>query len=212
MKRTIYALCTALCALFAVVSCSKSDDNNGNQGGTQNNSQNQQAARSNNFSNEVKAIASQEFIQKMRDGGATIYGGTTPPEVKLPSGFLFHTGEIVLSHTTLGSEEPLIGKVHDGFFYRFYNQNGSKLKVDYFNQSGRTYAANGVDAVISGEGNKFTIFFLNKERDLVALSGEFTGDAIRDFQQSVINKVGEPIGAVRVFKSKSGYAESTREF
>jgi len=33
MKRTIYALCTALCALFAVVSCSKSDDNNGNQGG-----------------------------------------------------------------------------------------------------------------------------------------------------------------------------------
>ena len=98
------------------------------------------------------------------------------------------------------------------FFYRFYNQNGSKLKVDYFNQSGGTYAARGVDAVISGEGNNFTIFFLNKERDLVALSGEFTGDAIKDFQQSVINKVGEPIGAVRVFKSKSGYAESTREF
>ena len=212
MKRTIYALCTALCALFAVVSCSKSDDNNGNQGGTQNNSQNQQATRSNNFSTEVKAIASQEFIQKMRDGGATIYGGTTPPEVKLPSGFLFHTGEIVLSHTTLGSEEPLIGKVHDGFFYRFYNQNGSKLKVDYFNQSGGTYAARGVDAVISGEGNHFTLFFLNKERDLVALSGEFTGDAIKDFQQSVINKVEEPIGTVRVFKSKSGYAESTREF
>ena len=98
------------------------------------------------------------------------------------------------------------------FFYRFYNQNGSKLKVDYFNQSGRTYAANSVDAVISREGNKFTIFFLNKERDLVALSGEFTGDAIKDFQQSVINKVEEPIGTVRVFKSKSGYAESTREF
>ena len=212
MKRTIYALCTAICALFAVVSCSKSDDNNGNQGGTQNNSQNQQATRSNNFSNEVKAIASQEFIQKMRDGGATIYGGTTPPEVKLPSGFLFHTGEIVLSHTTLGDKDPIINKVQDGFFYRFYNQNGSKLKVDYFNQSGRTYAANGVDAVISGEGNKFTIFFLNKERDLVALSGEFTGDAIKDFQQSVINKVEEPIGTVRVFKSKSGYAESTREF
>ena len=212
MKRTIYALCTALCALFAVVSCSKSDDNNGNQGGTQNNSQNQQATRSNNFSNEVKAIASQEFIQKMRDGGATIYGGTTPPEVKLPSGFLFHTGEIVLSHTTLGSEEPLIGKVHDGFFYKFYNQSGSKLKVDYFNQSGGTYAARGVDAVISGEGNNFTIFFLNKERDLVALSGEFTGDAIKDFQQSVINKVEKPVGTVRVFKSKSGYAESTREF
>ena len=202
MKRTIYALCTMVCALFVMTSCSKSDDDKGSNGGIVNN----------NFSSEVTAVASKETIQKMATGGATIYGGTTPPEVKLPSGFLFHTGEIVLSHTTLGDKDPIINKIQDGFFYRFYNQKGSKLKVDYFNQAGRTYAANGVDAVISGEGNKFTIFFLNKERNLVALSGEFTGDAIKDFQQSVINKVGEPIGAVRVFKSKSGYAESTREF
>lgn len=200
MKRTIYALCTVVCALLLMTSCSKSDDEKG--GGIKNN----------NFSSEVTAVASKDLIQKMATGGATIYGGTTPPEVKLPSGFLFHTGEIVLSHTTLGDKDPIINKIQDGFFYRFYNQNGSKLKVDYFNQSGRTYAANGVDAVISGEGNNFTIFFLNKERDLVALSGEFTGDAIKDFQQSVINKVEEPIGTVRVFKSKSGYAESTREF
>ena len=198
-KRTIYALCTVVCALFVMTSCSKSDDEKG-------------GINNDNFSSEVTTVASKETIQKMAVGKATIYGGTTPPEVKLPSGFLFHTGEIMLSHTTLGDKNPIINKIQDGFFYRFYNQNGSKLKVDYFNQSGRTYAANGVDAVISGEGNKFTIFFLNKERDLVALSGEFTGDAIKDFQQSVINKVEEPIGTVRVFKSKSGYAESTREF
>jgi len=185
-----------------MTSCSKSDDDNKGEGGINNN----------NFSSEVTAVASKETIQKMAAGKATIYGGTTPPEVKLPSGFLFHTGEIVLSHTTLGDKDPIINKVQDGFFYRFYNQNGSKLKVDYRNHAGGTYAANGVNAVISGEGNKFTIFFLNKERDLVALSGEFTGDAIKDFQQSVINKVEEPIGTVRVFKSKSGYAESTREF
>ena len=198
MKRTIYALCTVVCALLLMTSCSKSDDEKG--GGIKNN----------NFSNEVTAVASKDLIQKMAAGGATIYGGTTPPEVKLPSGFLFHTGEIVLSHTTLGSEEPLIGKVQDGFFYRFYNQNGSKLKVDYFNQSGRTYAANGVDAVISGEGNKFTIFFLNKERDLVALSGEFTEGAINGFQWANYVKVASsksPEGTVRIFKSKSGRAE-----
>ena len=202
MKRTIYALCTVVCALFVMTSCSKSDDDKGGNGGIVNN----------NFSSEVTAVAPKDIIQKMATGGATIYGGTTPPEVKLPSGFLFHTGEIVLSHTTLGDKDPIINKVQDGFFYRFYNQNGSKLKVDYFNQSGRTYAANSVDAVISREGNKFTIFFLNKERDLVALSGEFTGDAIKDFQQSVINKIEEPIGTVRVFKSKDGYAGSTCEF
>ena len=198
MKRTIYALCTVVCALLLMTSCSKSDDEKG--GGIKNN----------NFSSEVTAVASKDLIQKMATGGATIYGGTTPPEVKLPSGFLFHTGEIVLSHTTLGDKDPIINKIQDGFFYRFYNQNGSKLKVDYFNQSGRTYAANGVDAVISGEGNNFTIFFLNKERDLVALSGEFTEGAINGFQWANYVKVASsksPEGTVRIFKSKSGRAE-----
>lgn len=193
----MYALCTVICALFVMTSCSKSDDEKG-------------GINNNNFSSEVTAVASKETIQKMAANKATIYGGTTPPEVKLPSGFLFHTGEIVLSHTTLGDKDPIINKVHDGFFYKFYNQNGSKLKVDYFNQSGRTYAANGVDAVISGEGNKFTIFFLNKERDLVALSGEFTEGAINGFQWANYVKVASsksPEGTVRIFKSKSGRAE-----
>ena len=198
MKRTIYALCTVVCALFVMTSCSKSDDDKGGNGGIVNN----------NFSSEVTNVASKETIQKMAANKATIYGGTTPPRVE---GY-FTSGEVELTHTSLGDNDPLKSAAFDGFYYRFYEQNGSKLKVDYRNHAGGTYAANGVDAVISGEGNKFTIFFLNKERDLVALSGEFTGDAIKDFQQSVINKVEEPIGTVRVFKSKSGYAESTREF
>ena len=198
MKRTIYALCTVVCALFVMTSCSKSDNEKGGNGGIVNN----------NFSSEVTAVASKETIQKMAANKATIYGGTTPPRVE---GY-FTSGEVQLTHTSLGDNDPLKSAAFDGFYYRFYEQNGSKLKVDYRNHAGGTYAANGVNAVISGEGNKFTIFFLNKERDLVALSGEFTGDAIKDFQQSVINKVEEPIGTVRVFKSKSGYAESTREF
>lgn len=73
MKRTIYALCTAICALFAVVSCSKSDDNNGNQGG---------GITNNTFSNEVTKVVSQDLIKKMADGGATIYRGTNPPAVE----------------------------------------------------------------------------------------------------------------------------------
>lgn len=205
MKKTIYALSVAVCTLFALVSCSKSDDNDGKKGGIVNN----------NFSTEVKSIASEEAIKKMSDGGTTIYGGTNPPEVKLPSGFIFHTGELVLSHSTLGNQDPLINATHDAFFYKFYGQNGSRLKIDYFNQAGGTYAARGVDAVISGEGDKFTIFFLNKELDLTTISGEFTGDAIKDFQQAAISKKEDrnsPVGTVRVFKSKSGYAESIREF
>jgi hypothetical protein len=201
MKRNIYALCTAICALFAVVSCSKSDDNNGDKGGITNNT----------FSSEVTKVVSQDLIKKMADGGATIYGGTNPPAVE---GF-FTTGALELIHSSFGiDKDPLRGRF-DGFFYKFYGKNGSNIKVDYRNHSGGTYAAQGVNAVISGEGDKFTIFFINKAGDLHAISGTFTGDAIEGFQETDYVKVGtntSPVGTVRVLKSKDGRAEKIQGF
>ena len=201
MKRNIYALCTAICALFAVVSCSKSDDNNGDKGGITNNT----------FSSEVTKVVSQDLIKKMADAGATIYGGTNPPAVEGS----FTTGALDLIHSSFGiDKDPLRGRF-DGFFYKFYGQNGSNIKVDYRNHSGGTYAAQGVNAVISGEGDKFTIFFINKAGDLHAISGTFTGDAIEGFQETDYVKVGtdtSPVGTVRVLKSKDGRAEKIQGF
>lgn len=201
MKRNIYALCTAICALFAVVSCSKSDDNNGDKGGITNNT----------FSSEVTKVVSQDLIKKMADGGATIYGGTNPPAVEGS----FTTGALELIHSSFGiDKDPLRGRF-DGFFYKFYGKNGSNIKVDYRNHSGGTYAAQGVNAVISGEGDKFTIFFINKAGDLHAISGTFTGDAIEGFQETDYVKVGtdtSPVGTVRVLKSKDGRAEKIQGF
>lgn len=201
MKRNIYALCTAICALFAVVSCSKSDDNNGDKGGITNNT----------FSSEVTKVVSQDLIKKMADGGATIYGGTNPPAVEGS----FTTGALELIHSSFGiDKDPLRGRF-DGFFYKFYGKSGSNIKVDYRNHSGGTYAAQGVNAVISGEGDKFTIFFINKAGDLHAISGTFTGDAIEGFQEIDYVKVGtntSPVGTVRVLKSKDGRAEKIQGF
>ena len=201
MKRNIYALCTAICALFAVVSCSKSDDNNGDKGGITNNT----------FSSEVTKVVSQDLIKKMADAGATIYGGTNPPAVEGS----FTTGALELIHSSFGiDKDPLRGRF-DGFFYKFYGQNGSNIKVDYRNHSGGTYAAQGVNAVISGEGDKFTIFFINKAGDLHAISGTFTEDAIEGFQETDYVKVGtntSPVGTVRVLKSKDGRAERIQGF
>jgi len=201
MKRNIYALCTAICALFAVVSCSKSDDNNGDKGGITNNT----------FSSEVTKVVSQDLIKKMADAGATIYGGTNPPAVEGS----FTTGALELIHSSFGiDKDPLRGRF-DGFFYKFYGKSGSNIKVDYRNHSGGTYAAQGVNAVISGEGDKFTIFFINKAGDLHAISGTFTGDAIEGFQEIDYVKVGtntSPVGTVRVLKSKDGRAERIQGF
>ena len=74
MKKTIYALSVAVCTLFALVSCSKSDDNNGKKGGIVNN----------NFSTEVKSIASEEAIKKMADGVQLF----TEVQILLKSNFL----------------------------------------------------------------------------------------------------------------------------
>lgn len=201
MKRNIYALCTAICALFAVVSCSKSDDNNGDKGGITNNT----------FSSEVTKVVSQDLIKKMADADATIYGGTNPPAVEGS----FTTGALELIHSSFGiDKDPLRGRF-DGFFYKFYGKNGSNIKVDYKNHSGGTYAAQGVNAVISGEGDKFTIFFINKAGDLHAISGTFTGDAIEGFQETDYVKVGtdtSPVGTVRVLKGKDGRAERIQGF
>ena len=201
MKRNIHALCTAICALFAVVSCSKSDDNNGDKGGITNNT----------FSSEVTKVVSQDLIKKMADGGATIYGGTNPPAVE---GY-FTTGALELIHSSFGiDKDPLRGRF-DGFFYKFYGKSGSNIKIDYRNHSGGDYRAQGVNAVISGEGDKFTIFFINKAGDLHAISGTFTGDAIEGFQETDYVKVGtntSPVGTVRVLKSKDGRAEKIQGF
>ena len=201
MKRNIYALCTAICALFAVVSCSKSDDNNGDKGGITNNT----------FSSEVTKVVSQDLIKKMADVGATIYGGTNPPAVEGS----FTTGALELIHSSFGiDKDPLRGRF-DGFFYKFYGKNGSNIKVDYSNHSGGTYAAQGVKAAISGEGDNFTIFFINKAGDLHAISGTFTGDAIEGFQEIDYVKIGtntSPVGTVRVLKSKDGRAEKIQGF
>lgn len=201
MKRNIYALCTAICALFAVVSCSKSDDNNGDKGGITNNT----------FSSEVTKVVSQDLIKKMADAGATIYGGTNPPAVEGS----FTTGALELIHSSFGiDKDPLRGRF-DGFFYKFYGKNGSNIKVDYSNHSGGTYAAQGVKAAISGEGDNFTIFFVNKAGDLHAISGTFTGDAIEGFQEVDYVKVAarnSPVGTVRVLKSKDGRAEKIQGF
>lgn len=201
MKRNIYALCTAICALFAVVSCSKSDDNNGDKGGITNNT----------FSSEVTKVVSQDLIKKMADAGATIYGGTNPPAVEGS----FTTGALELIHSSFGiDKDPLRGRF-DGFFYKFYGKSGSNIKIDYRNHSGGDYRAQGVNAVISGEGDKFTIFFINKAGDLHVISGTFTGDAIEGFQEIDYVKVGtntSPVGTVRVLKSKDGRAERIQGF
>ena len=114
MKRTIYALYTVVCALFVMVSCSKSD------------SEEKQVKTSNfDIPTEAKAIIPEEFIGKMAAKGMTINEGTNPPNIE----GIFVTGILKMIYTSLNYDPFPIGKEIESYRFKFYEQRGTKIKT-----------------------------------------------------------------------------------
>lgn len=67
MKKVMYALCAAVCVLFAMVSCSKSDKNE---------------PKRFDIPSETETIISEEFIAKMANNGMIINEGINPPNIE----------------------------------------------------------------------------------------------------------------------------------
>ena len=153
MKRTIYVFCVAVCALFVMVSCSKSDSGE------------DQVKKSNfNIPVEAKAIIPEELIGKMAANGMTINEGTNPPNIE----GIFATGMFKLTYKSSEEDNYPIGKEIEGYRYKFYEQKGTKVKADYVHEDlVSDDNATGKGAIISGSGNKFTAY--------LKLTGSFQG-------------------------------------
>ena len=206
MKRTIYVFCVAVCALFVMVSCSKSEDNAGNNN------------KNLNIPAEAKAIIPEELIGKMKANGMTINEGMNPPNIQ----GIFATGDLKMTYTSLGDDDGYsVGQEIPSYRYKFYDQKGTKVKTDYINEwITSTERATGRGTIISGEGNKFTAYLdVNitngevKSRDVSVLSGEITPEGIRNIQMGlcIVEKddpKGEliPVGGIRVFNNESSLA------
>ena len=201
MKRTIYVFCVAVCALFVMVSCSKSDSNE---------------PKRFDIPAEAKAIISEEYIAKMKANGMTINEGTNPPNIE----GIFATGILEMIYTSLENDGYPIGQEIESYRFKFYEQEGSKVKTDYINEAiTANDQARGRGTIISGNGNNITDLEI-KTRDVSVLSGEITPQGIKDFQYGFlkIEKTGDtsnrmvPEGTIRIWVSQSKLAVKKQQY
>jgi len=215
MKRVMHALCAGVFALFALVSCSKSVDNGGyNNGNNQNNngSTNGNNSKSLNIPVEAKAIIPEETLHQIRAQGMPIYEGTNPPNIEgiyLLDNLRFHYS------SDPGEKGFTKGDKAVNYKYRFYQQNGVKLKSDYRAlKFGVNDIATGSGAIISGSGNNFTVFLNHaahtegvKNNDIILISGEITPEGIKDLvltltvtEKEDTNNQIMKVGVYRIFQ------------
>ena len=215
MKRVMHALCAGVFALFALVSCSKSVDNGGyNNGNNQNNngSTNGNNSKSLNIPIEAKAIIPEETLHQIRAQGMPIYEGTNPPNIEgiyLLDNLRFHYS------SDPGEKGFTKGDKAVNYKYRFYQQNGVKLKSDYRAlKFGVNDIATGSGAIISGSGNNFTVFLNHaahtegvKNNDIILISGESTPEGIKDLvltltvtEKEDANNQIMKVGVYRIFQ------------
>ena len=215
MKRVMHALCAGVFALFALVSCSKSADNGGyNNGNNENNngSTNGNNSKSLNIPVEAKAIIPEETLHQIRAQGMPIYEGTNPPNIEgiyLLDNLRFHYS------SDPGEKGFTKGDKAVNYKYRFYQQNGVKLKSDYRAlKFGVNDIATGSGAIISGSGNNFTVFLNHaahtegvKNNDIILISGEITPEGIKDLlltltvtEKEDTNNQIMKVGVYRIFQ------------
>ena len=208
MKKVMYALCAAVCVLFAMVSCSKSDKN---------------GPKRFDIPSEAKAIISEDFIAKMANNGMIINEGINPPNIE----GVFATGILKMIYTSLEKDFP-IGEEIKSYRFKFYDQVGTRVKTDYVNEAFiNEEQATGRGTIISGSGNKFTAYLdMNiidsgiKTRDVSVLSGEITPNGIKDFQYGFlkIEKTGDfrnklvPERTIRIWVSKDKLAVRKKQY
>lgn len=208
MKKVMYALCAAVCVLFAMVSCSKSDKNE---------------PKRFDIPSETETIISEEFIAKMANNGMIINEGINPPNIE----GVFATGILKMIYTSLEKDFP-IGEEIKSYRFKFYDQVGTRVKTDYVNEAFiNEEQATGRGTIISGSGNKFTAYLdMNiidsgiKTRDVSVLSGEITPNGIKDFQYGFlkIEKTGDfrnklvPDRTIRIWVSKDKLAVRKKQY
>ena len=212
MKRTIYVFFTVLCALFVMVSCSKSDDNSGGNSGNNKGNNGGNNGQSLNIPMEAKAIIPEETLQQIKAQGMPIYEGTNPPNIEgiyLLDNLRFHYS------SDPGEKGFTKGDKAVNYKYRFYEQNGVKLKSDYRAlKFGVNDIATGSGAIISGSGNNFTVFLNHaahtegvKNNDIILISGEITSEGIKDLvltltvtEKEDANNQIMKVGVYRIFQ------------
>lgn len=173
------------------------------------------------LSAKIQGIVPQAILDEMKAKGLAVNEGSQPPQL---------TGIFIANPYTLLSPYSAQdgwqkGKVISDYKFRFYDQVGDEVKLD-FKQSSET--ATGLGSFVSGFGNKFTIFAQTKgvqsgiqNTQLSVISGEIGSDGIINFQYAFTftEKTGDasnsiliPVGKSRIWEDGNQLASKTNAF
>ncbi|MBS1588116.1 MAG: hypothetical protein JST52_00735 [Bacteroidetes bacterium] len=176
----------------------------------------------NGLSSDINNIISQDIINDLQGRGMIINKGNTPPSI---SG-VFLVSPFTLQNTYDG-DLWTVGKVISDYKYRFYDQSGTNIKMDY---KGVAVADNavGMGSFLSGSDTKFTLFAQStgnasgiNYKNVSIISGEFTASGIKNFQYAFVltqkdgdeaNAVLMPVGKSRIWRDGDGLAVPSSSF
>jgi hypothetical protein len=173
------------------------------------------------LSAKIQSIVPQAILDDMKAKGLVVNEGSQPPQL---SGIYIASPYTLLSPYS-AQDGWQKGKVISDYKFRFYDQVGDEVKLD-FKQSSET--ATGLGSFVSGFGNKFTIFAQTKgvqsgvqNTQLSVISGEIGSDGIINFQYAFTftEKTGDasnsiliPVGKSRIWEDGNQLASKTNSF
>lgn len=207
VRRPAYRLAVSCWLLIAAVSCQKKSAD---------------PSPSSGLSAAILNIVPAAVLDDMRAKGLVVNGGSEPPKLE---GIYLESPNVLVSPYGPDDSQPK-GKTFSDYKYRFYDQNGTTVKIDAKATNG-TEVTSGVGALVAGSGSKFTIFAQQKgvssgieTTELSVFSGEVTADGITGFQYAFTltdkkNDVNDdllPVGKSRVFADGDGIARRIGTF
>lgn len=173
----------------------------------------------NELTYDVSSIIPDESLQALKDRGAIIYEGNTPPIVE---------GQYFMSPNTLKvrydeSDGYDVGFIFDNYMYLFGKQNGQILSISLDHLANGTIDENGTGSIITGKDNNFTIFAKTERTDedgvfleqVSVISGQVTKDGINNLEDAFIitNKKNDfvpkyiPVNTGRTVHDGDGFSE-----
>lgn len=158
------------------------------------------------YSTKIQKIVPDSIIKALEANGMNLNPGTNPPSI---------AGIYVASPYTLlspyGPEDGYKkGRVIPDYRYKFYEQKGDEVKVDYKNVG--TDSGSGIGAFLSGSGKKFSLFAELSGtaagipyKHLTVISGEMAGNGIKNFQYAFVlkEKTGDASNSILMPTGKS---------
>ena len=128
-----------------------------------------------------------------------IHEGTNPPNIE----GIYLLDNLQFHYSSDPDEKDFTnGDKAADYKYKFYEQNGVKLKSDYRAlKFGVFDMATGSGAIISGSGNNFTVYLNHaahtegvKNNDITLISGKLTPEGIKDLVLTITVTKKEDIG------------------